>query len=80
MSKSRDKQRLTPSADEKHDDRGHSDPARSTHREVDTSQRITGQFDPDPVFQFRWIPWVLTFLVILCLLLAAWVWFEILHT
>ncbi len=38
------------------------------------------KFDPDPGAQLRWVPRVLALLVTLCLLLAAWVWFKILHT
>ena len=46
----------------------------------DASERSMDRFDLDPVGQFRWVPWMLTALVIICLVLAAWVWFEILHT
>ena len=49
-------------------------------RIIDASERRMDGFDPDPVAQFRWVPWMLTALVIICLVLAAWVWFEILHT
>ncbi len=45
----------------------------------DLSPRSDEDFDPDPVAQFRWIPWVLAFLVLVCILLAVWVWFELLH-
>jgi hypothetical protein len=79
MFKSRDKRRLTQSADDKRNGRLHPELTRSGDREERVSGRIPGQFDPDPVVQFRWVPWVLALLVLACLLLAAWVWFEILH-
>ncbi len=80
MFKTRDKQELIESDDDgRHDGHGPADVARSQHREEDASERIRGEFDPDPVVQVRWVPWLLAFLVIVCVLLAVWVWFEILH-
>ncbi len=80
MFKNRGKQLLTLSPDARHDGRNRLKLAGFARRVQDVSERITEKFDPDPVAQFRWVPWVLALLVILCLLLAAWVWFEILHT
>ena len=74
------KQLLTLSPEARHEGRNRLKLAGFARRVQDVSERITNKFDPDPVAQFRWVPWVLALLVILCLLLAAWVWFEILHT
>jgi hypothetical protein len=72
MFKSRDKQRVAqPDAD-----------SQDRHGRLNweqSAERSRNKFDPDPVAQFRWVLWLLALLVISCLLLAAWVWFEILH-
>jgi hypothetical protein len=82
MFKSRDKQELMAPTDDGHEDRGHAgsiSPESPESPERDAGERITGRFNRDPVVQVRWVPWLLAVLVIVCLLLAAWVWFEILH-
>jgi hypothetical protein len=83
MFKSRDKQRSTisSSSEEKHDDRDGRDSKQSGPRnlDADAAERLAGKLDPDPVAQFGWFSWMLALLVILCLVLAAWVWLEILH-
>lgn len=48
-------------------------------RHVDVEDQGVGPFDPDPVAHVRWLPWLLGTLVLICVLLAAWVWFQILH-
>ncbi len=80
MLKNRDKPLLTPSPNDGHDGRDRPNLAGSARRPPDASERIMDKFDPDPGAQLRWVPRVLALLVTLCLLLAAWVWFKILHT
>ena len=79
MFESRDKAQFTLSA---HDERrrpADADAARAGPEGEDISARITEKLIAEPVAPFRWVPWVLAFLVTGCLLLAAWVWFELLH-
>ena len=76
MSKSREKQKLTPSVDDNRDGQDRADADRPAIQEGDTSERITGNVDLDLAIPCRWIPWTLAILVIVCLVLAAWVWLE----
>jgi hypothetical protein len=80
MSKDRDEHRVTLSAGEDRDGRTTGDAMQSTPEKAESSESLASKLAPDPVVHIRWIPWVLAILVTMCLLLAAWVWFEILHT
>ena len=80
MSKSREKHKLTPSVDNNRDGQDRADADRPAILEGDTSERITGNVDSDLAIQCRWISWTLAILVIVCLVLAAWVWLGILQT
>ena len=71
---SREKQKVTRSVDDGHNRHG---PAGAGFGEENGFPRIPRKLDPERVVQFRWVAWVLALLVV-CLLLAAWVWFEIL--
>jgi hypothetical protein len=46
---------------------------------ADRQSRRRPGFTPRPVPQLRWFAWTLVALVGLCLLLAAWVWAQILR-
>jgi hypothetical protein len=41
--------------------------------------RIASQSRSETTRRFRWVPWVLGILVVLCLCLAVWVWLQILR-
>ncbi len=77
MFNSRDKQRPTLSGSETYDGHRYSDSVSS--ESPGSSKRGMDRYDPEPIVQVRWVRCVLAILVIACLLLAAWVWFEILH-
>jgi hypothetical protein len=65
--------------DEKRSPGGARDSAWSLRPVKSASKPTIGKFDSDPAPRFRWILWMLAVLVIVCLVLAGWVWFQILH-
>jgi hypothetical protein len=61
--------------------RGNSGPPVHPSAQANESREWTAnELEAGAAVRFRWIPRLLAFLVLLCLALAVWVWFEILHT
>lgn len=79
MFTSREKRMLAPPVDDEHDAGNRGEPACARCREEDPSTQFPGEFDPDPIDQVRWLPRLLALLAIACVLLAAWVWVQILQ-